>query len=521
MLDTLDLSVRLDKADYKRRMESLGLELEYLQHEARTHGVPLLLLFEGWDAAGKGDSIATLVQHLDPRGFKVSVFATPTDEERFRPYPYRYSVRLPARGRIGIFNFSWYTTLLERRLVGKVGREAWEGDLQEAKEFEQHLADDGTVIVKFWLHISVNEQARRLKAWEADEAQRWRVGKSNWDRHKMYDKALALADEMLVRTHTHYAPWTLVAAEDDRHRRVAVLQATADAARAALVRLGVKPLSAEDVTKLAAAPSSKSRNGRPDPLPKSVVIPGGSLLARADLEAKLERGEYEKRLEELQEQLRELHFRCYAKRRAVIVVMEGWDAAGKGGAIKRLTVRMDPRGYEVIPIAAPTDEEKAHHYLWRFWRSVPKDGHLAVFDRSWYGRLLVERVEGFAKPGEWQRAFHEINDFERAQAEHGSILCKFWLHVSPEEQLRRFRSRELTPRKQHKITDEDWRNRAKWPEYLAAVTDMLAQTSTPWAPWTVVEANDKLWARIRVLDTVVRSIEAGLARKVPAGRVSV
>jgi polyphosphate kinase 2 (PPK2 family) len=304
----------------------------------------------------------------------------------------------------------------------------------------------------------------------------------------------------------------MIAAEDDRYRRVAVMQATVDAVRNALDRGdGPKLLTSEEIMALSEAPPEKQKKEHPDPLKKEVVIPQGSILAKADLSLELSRKAYETRLEDLQDQLRELQFRCYAQRRAVVLVMEGWDAGGKGGAIKRLTVKLDPRGYEVIPISAPTDEEKAHHYLWRFWRRVPKDGHLAVFDRSWYGRLLVERVEKFATPEQWRRAFHEINDFERAITDHGSVLCKFWLQISPEEQLRRFRAREVTPRKMFKLTDEDWRNRAKWQDYTNAVVDMLEQTSTPWGPWTVVEANDKLWARVKVLETVAKAIEASLA----------
>ena len=512
MLESLNLNVSLDKKKYKDRMNTLGLELEYLQREARTRMVPVLLLFEGWDASGKGDSIASLVQYLDPRGFKVEVFGSPSEAERLRPFPWRFSVKLPARGRFGIFNFSWYNILLQRRLAGRVSNDAWYADLQHANDLERQLADDGTAIVKIWLHISKKVQAERLKEWEGDEAQHWRVGKSNWDRHEQYDQGLRLADEMLGRTHTPYAPWTMIAAEDDRYRRVAVMQATVAAVRSALEhREGPELLSTNEILALVEAPPEKQMKEQADSLKKEVITPPGSMLARVDLTLELSRKEYEQRLEDLQDQLRVLQFRCYAQRRAVVLVMEGWDAAGKGGAIKRLTVKLDPRGYEVIPISAPTDDEKAHHYLWRFWQQVPKDGHLAVYDRSWYGRLLVERVEKYALPEQWRRAFHEINDFERAIADHGTVLCKFWLQISPEEQLRRFRGREVTPRKMFKLTDEDWRNRAKWQEYTDAVVDMLEQTSTPWGPWTVVEANDKLWARVKVLETVTKAIEASLA----------
>jgi polyphosphate kinase 2 (PPK2 family) len=198
------------------------------------------------------------------------------------------------------------------------------------------------------------------------------------------------------------------------------------------------------------------------------------------------------------------------KRIPVVIAYEGWDAAGKGGNIRRLTEHLDPRGYEVVPIAAPNDIELAHHYLWRFWREVPKAGHITIFDRTWYGRVLVERVEGFCTVTDWRRAYREINEMERHLTAFGTVLCKFWLQIDRKEQLRRFREREAIAYKKWKITDEDWRNRRKWKAYQAAVEEMLARTSTPHAPWTIVESNCKWYARIKVLDTVIDAIKKAL-----------
>jgi AMP-polyphosphate phosphotransferase len=510
VLETLDLSLKLGKQEYREAMERCGLELQALQRLAFENGLPVLILLEGWDAAGKGDCISHLVQNLDPRGFRVHVFRQPTEEEAFRPVLWRYWLDLPAAGALALYNFSWYNQLLDQRLGGELPLVTWEQELEEVNAFERQLADGGTLILKFWLHIGRKTQKGRLKAWESDEAQRWRVGKGSWDRHRQYDECVGRAEEMLARTHTHRAPWALVAAEDERFRRVRLLETVVAGMRDALAQRGVRAPVADEIRRAATAKPAKKAAVHPDPLKAPPIPATGSLLARVNLSLKLERPKYDEELKAAQARLRELHFRCYAHRRPVVLVFEGWDAAGKGGAIKRLTVNLDPRGYDVIAVAAPTREEKARHYLWRFWRDIPKDGHLTIFDRSWYGRVVVERIEGFCSAEDWRRAYQEINEFERQVAEHGAVICKFWLHISPEEQLARFRARERTPLKLHKITDEDWRNRARWPQYLEAVSDMLRQTSTSYAPWTIVEANDKLWARVKVIKTVVQAVEAAL-----------
>ncbi len=234
------------------------------------------------------------------------------------------------------------------------------------------------------------------------------------------------------------------------------------------------------------------------------------MLETLDLKRKLSHRDYEDQLAKAQVRLRELEFKIFRQQLPVLCVFEGWDAAGKGGAIKRVTEILDPRGYTVWPFAAPRGEEKTHQYLWRFWNKLPRAGHIAVWDRSHYGRVLVERVEGFCTQDEWRRAFREINEFEAHQCSFGLVLCKFWLHISKEEQFRRFKSRELDPYRSYKLTEEDWRNRAKWPEYTQAVEDMLLHTSTPYAPWTVVEANNKYFARVKVLGTIVDAVQAKL-----------
>jgi polyphosphate:AMP phosphotransferase len=505
MLENLDLSLKLKKPVYRQRTVKLREQLRDLQLEVRAAGIPVVVLFEGWDAAGKGDAIAGLVYPLDPRGFKVHTTQAPSEEERLRPFLVRFWTRLPARGDFAFFDRSWYRRLLEDRLAGDVKGRGVPAVAAEIREFERQLADDGCVLVKMWLHVSKKEQQRRLKDIEADRYQRWRLGQTDWKRHGSYKKYAQAAEQMIELTSTAHAPWTLVEAEDHAYRRVKVQETVLAAVRAALPRPAARRRQGGGV-----APREGAASDPGHPEARVVAKGAANVLDRVDLTRRLARPEYERRLGQLQNRLRELGLECYRQRLPAIVLYEGWDAAGKGGNIKRLTQELDPRGYEVIPIAAPDATEKAHHYLWRFARQIPKAGHLAIFDRSWYGRVLVERVEGFAAEAQWRRAYQEINDFERQLVEFGSVLVKFWLHLSPEEQLRRFEERERVPYKRHKITLEDWRNRTRWNAYREAVAEMLERTSTTFAPWTIVEAEDKLWARIKALTTVVRALEKRL-----------
>jgi polyphosphate:AMP phosphotransferase len=357
------------------------------------------------------------------------------------------------------------------------------------------LTDDGMVIVKFWLHISEKEQKKRFKEIERSKYDSWRVTKEDWEHHKQYDEYAEAAEGMFERTNTAYAPWTVVEATDKRYRLIKVFKTLADAMQTAL------DAKAEQPPPKRAARASVS---------VQALKEMETVLDKVDLTQTLKRKEYEEELKEYQVRLRELEFRCFEERRPVMIGYEGWDAAGKGGNIRRVTEALDPRGYSVIPIAAPKGDDATHHYLWRFWRQIPKAGHLAVFDRTWYGRVLVERVEGFCSEAEWRRAYQEINEFETSLTNSGMILVKFWLHISKEEQLRRFKEREKIEYKRYKITEEDWRNREKWDTYRQAVVDVLQNTSTTYAPWTIVEANDKLWARIRTLRAIVEAIETGL-----------
>jgi len=497
MLELIDLDKRLPKQTYDEVFPKLQVRLGECQRAAKEAGVPVILVFEGWDAAGKGTVINRLTQALDPRGFTVHGIKPPDETERFYPWLWRFWNKLPAAGQIAIFDRSWYMRVLDERVEQHASptevREAYEDILQ----FERQLADSGAVIVKFWLHISRKEQRRRHKQLLKDPATAWTVGRAERRQHRKYDDWLTAVETMLERTLTAHAPWTVVEATHNRYTRTKVFETIIDALEEELDRRRQHPPIP------------------PQPMPEPELSPTQehSILDRVDLSLSLDREEYEKQLDHLQARLRQLEHELYSARIPAVIVYCGWDAAGKGGNIRRLTGGLDPRGYQVVPIAAPTAEEKAHHYLWRFWKHLPKAGHITIFDRSWYGRVMVERVEGFCTEDEWKRAYREINEFERELTEFGTVLVKFWLHIDADEQLRRFRQREQTEFKNWKITDEDWRNREKWNRYKVAVTDMLRRTSTTNAPWTILEANDKLHARIKALKTVAAALEAGLGRR--------
>ena len=492
MLEKVDLTKKLTKQEYKQAFVPLQLRLAALQREALEAGIPVVVLFEGWEAAGKGTCINRLVQRLDPRGFKVFPISAPTEEERLRPFLWRFAVKMPRGGLIAVFDRSWYGRVLVERVERLVKPRIWRRAYDEILQFERQHADAGAVIVKFWLHISREEQKKRFKAITSDPALTWKVGKPERKEHRKYRDYEAAVEQMLERTSTAQAPWTIIEATSGRYARVKVLETLVDAIQRALDER--KPAEAK-------APAAA---------PKKRHTDKSSVLERVDLSQTLTKPEYSAALKPLQQELRQLEHRMYVERKGAVVVYEGWDAAGKGGNIKRMTEKLDPRGYEVIPIAAPTKEELAHHYLWRFWKHMPKAGHLTIFDRSWYGRVLVERVEGFCTATEWQRAFQEINEFERMLAAAGTVIVKFWIHISQQEQLRRFKEREATEHKRWKLTDEDWRNREKYPQYHEAVVDMIHRTSTTYAPWVVVEGNNKLFARVRALGALVGAIKAGL-----------
>jgi polyphosphate:AMP phosphotransferase len=504
MLELIDLGQKISKADYEERFPGLTTRLGECQRAARQAGVPVAIVFEGWDAAGKGTLINGLVQALDPRGFKVYPISKPNREERLRPWMWRFWNALPAAGHIAIFDRSWYGRVLVERMAGMADEAEWRQAYEDIRQFERRLTDAGVVLVKLWLHLDRREQKRRFRRLASDPSTAWKVGKAEHHQQQHYREWLAVIEEMLEETDTTQTPWTMLPATHARWSRLQVFQTVVQAIEQELARRAVPKTPAVATTQPAATQPAAAT---------ATPACGTRVLDRLDLTLSLSREEYESQLEPLQEDLFRLEHELYIARIPAVIAFEGCDAAGKGGTIKRLTSGLDPRGYEVVPIAAPTDEEKARPYLWRFWRHLPKAGHITIFDRTWYGRVLVERVEGFCSEEEWRRAYEEINEFERQLIRFGTVLVKFWLHIDQDEQLRRFQARQQIPEKQWKITDEDWRNREKWPRYEAAINDMLERTSTHRAPWTILEANCKLYSRIKALRTVAESLERALDGK--------
>lgn len=500
MLDQVDLKTKIDKEVYEDVFPQLALGMRRLQWDARQAGLPVLIVLEGWEIAGMDDAIAKLSEALDPRHVKVHPIFEPSEEERMRPFLWRHWIRTPAKGEIAVFDQSWYRYLLRGKLDKTLKPAEWATAVREINAYERQLAEDGTLILKYFFHISRKEQRRRFEEFESDPYERWRVTKSAWQKYKHYDKISEVYEEILENTSTAHVPWEIIPANFRFFRRVKLFEH--------LTRRLNEAIPAYEKRKQHPAPKPEKSTKASKLLTKVPVI-----LDRVDLTVSLEEKEYEERLKKAQVRLRELLFECYDVRMPVIATFEGWDAAGKGGTIKRLLTNLDPRSYEVHAIAAPTDEEKAHHYLWRFWKRLPKAGHLGIFDRTWYGRVLVERVEGFCSEEEWKRAYREINEFEHSFTDYGTVLCKYWLHISKEEQLRRFQEREKNVFKQYKLTDEDWRNRERWDLYRLAVADMLEHTSTTAAPWTIVESDDKKWGRVKVIETLNTAIARRLKRK--------
>jgi AMP-polyphosphate phosphotransferase len=490
MLEQVVLDQKLGDGKYKDAIDPLRDRLGQLQRQARELKLGVIVVFEGWDAAGKGTLINQVMQYLDPRGFNVHTTKPPTEEERFRPFLWRFWGRIPEKGRIAIFDRSWYGRVIGDRVDSLVNRRTWQKSYEEIRSFERQLTDDGFVLVKLFLHISKGEQRKRFRKLESHPSLAWRVTREDWKRHEQYDEYLSAIEEALARTNTGFAPWTIVEAENRKFATVKVFNTMIGA-----IQEGV----------------AKALQPVPPPLETAnAVFESRSVLDKVDLSLDIPHPEYRRQLPRLQKRARELEHEIYVRRIPVVIVFEGWDAAGKGGAIKRLTKLMDPRGYEVIPVAAPNDLEKAHHYLWRFWTKFPKAGHLTIFDRSWYGRVLVERVEGLCRPDECRRAYREINEMEAQFASFGTVIIKLWLQIDQDEQLRRFEARQNDAVKQWKISEEDWRNRDKWRLYETAVEDMLTKTSTNYAPWTIVESNSKRHGRIKTIRTVVEAIEQRL-----------
>ena len=503
MFPTTEIGQKVTREDFDRVADKLRLQLLSLQNELRSADFPVLLMFAGPAIAGKTEALNMINEWLDPRWTVTRAYGPPSDEERERPEYWRYWRDLPPKGQIGLFLGSWYHQPVQDFVYKKSDLATFKSALARIAAFERMLADDGALILKVWLHLDQRTQRKRMKEIEKDRSQSWRIGKQDWE-HFKHNKEFEGANEIAIqRTDTSQARWIVLDASNERYRALSILTTIRDAlasqlktrrARAKEIARAARTIKATKASPVAGKEgrvfSTKGALTKDGETRTATVTNDGalrpvSILDNLDMRLTLSDEQYKAALLERRAELGELCRKLHFSGQSALVLFEGTDAAGKGGAIRRLTAAMDARDYRVIPIAAPTDEERAQHYLWRFWRHLPRAGRMTLFDRTWYGRVLVERVEGFAQTSEWQRSYSEINEFEEQLADRGVILVKFWLHVTKEEQARRFKEREKIAYKAWKLTDEDWRNRAKWDDYLTAVHEMVERTSTQAAHWTL------------------------------------
>jgi len=491
MFESAEIGHKVAKATYKREVPKLRRRLLDLQYKLlRDASFPAIILVNGVDGAGKGETVNLLNEWMDPRYIRTHAFGEMTDAERERPEMWRFWRALPPKGHIGILFGSWYTDPILQRVMGHEKRAEFARRLEAIRHFERMLASEGALLLKFWFHLSHKAMKKRLEELSSHKQTAWRVGPDEWEHYRHYREFVDVSEDALRETSTGEAPWEVIEGSDHEYRSLTAGKLLAESIAA----------------RLKGGPARVS----PPPPPPAPPIDGKTLLGSFDYTRALDPQRYEKRLAKAQARLNALTRSKKMRKRSIVMVFEGMDAAGKGSTIRRITRAMDARFYQVIPIAAPSEEERAQPYLWRFWRHVPGHGHAAIFDRSWYGRVLVERVEKFAAEPDWMRAYHEINDFEEQLGQSGSIVVKFWLAITPGEQLARFKAREDTPYKRFKITDEDWRNRKKWRQYERAVNDMVERTSSDFAPWDVIASDDKRFARVETIERLCERLEKAL-----------
>ncbi|MBQ4232181.1 MAG: polyphosphate:AMP phosphotransferase [Lachnospiraceae bacterium] len=490
MLNEVIIKGKPSDDELKARLSAARLELSKRQQLIAEHKLPVIVTFDGWGAAGKGSVLGRVIKNLDPRFFKTFTGGSVTDDEARRPFLYKHFVKIPEAGKFSFFDGSWMEESTMDYLMGDISKKTYNKRVASIKRFERQLNDNGYLVVKLFFQISKKEQSKRIKALLSDKSTEWRVSKADKWQNKHYDECAKVFDDYIESTNQFVAPWYLVDSKDKKWAELQVIERLITSIDTALKNVKVAVPIIQNTFALKKMPK----------------------LNDISLDKTISNEDYKKELSRLQKKLSKLHNELYRRRIPVVIAYEGWDAAGKGGNIKRIAAALDPRGYEVHPIASPEPHEKARHFLWRFFTRLPKDGHIAIFDRTWYGRVMVERLEGFCSENDWQRAYNEINEFEKELDDWGAVVIKFWVQIDKDTQLARFTDRQNTPEKQWKITDEDWRNREKWDLYEDAINEMIEKTSTTFAPWHILESNDKHYARIKALKVVIAAIEERLKK---------
>jgi polyphosphate:AMP phosphotransferase len=488
MLEVAEVGNKIGKAEYKAAVPELRAQLVNAQYELRDKDFPVIIWIAGDDRIAANEMVNRLNEWMDTRFAQTRVFADNTQEESERPQLWRLWRSLPPNGRVAIFAGGLMRTAI-MRASDEITESQFSAWLHHVAKMQDGLVVDGALVLKFFLHTPEKVQRKNLRRAQKDPESGWQIDQRDWAMLENMGPVLPVAERILRETSGAGAPWTIVEATDQRYRDLTVGRTILAALTA---RLAQKPVTGPSVAESVFGDLEGE----------------ATVLSRVDLTQELTKEDYRRQLARQQAKLHRLSLEARARGVSTVLALEGWDAAGKGGVIRRVTQALEAGDYRVIPTAAPTEEERKYHYLWRFWRDLPMQGRFVIFDRTWYGRVLVERVEGFADPAEWQRAYDEINDFEAQLVERGYYVAKFWLHVSPEEQLARFQAREQTSYKQHKITEEDYRNRERWNEYVRAIDQMVLRTTADRAKWHVIPANNKLLARVATL----KAINKGLSR---------
>lgn len=475
-----------DRYDNFKR-SNLGEEIDKLQRIVQRLKIPVLILIDGWESSGKGDIINDLTRELDPRYVKVELFDSRTDIDYLHPSVWRFWQKIPKHEEIVVFDQSFYSQVFNKdeRSDDKLKQRT-----EELLNLEHMLLDDGTIVIKFFLHIQKDTQSENIAALEESKFRQFLLSDNDYEQNKHYDDYLDWFDKVLKKTDVPESPWNIINGEDRKLAAKTVLGITMEEITSGIERVSL----ARERTNMS------NRNYQLEE----------AQLEQYDLTKTISDKEYDSVLEDLQKEAADLVYECFTKGIAIITAFEGVDAAGKGGAIQRLTRHIDPRSYRIYGIKAPTELENTYHYLWRFWNKFPKDGDMVIFDRTWYGRVLVERVEGFASESEWERAYDEINHTEKVLTDHGSIVMKFFMYIDEDEQEQRFEDRQEEPSKNYKITEDDWRNRKQWDNYVNAMEEMLDRTNTSNAPWYTIATNQKKYARVEVLKHFIKHIKVHL-----------